>query len=736
MKRPILLSSVLFAGALLGGLVACGGPETGFEIPLLDSAHTPDILTEDRALEHPPSLAGNRYLKGWRARKQRGQVGMVPLPRDQDSFLELVHLASRPRELILHGDFEDLPDGAQVEVQVADRSPESLPLTNPLRIRLPGDLPLGRVPLALGFPESGSIRFRRAAFRSAAKPGDVEIEGSKIRQSGFSLVDMVRRLEAPAVLQVGFDPPRNPNPDQRFALLVETEDGEATTAFEWKPDFWTRLRGSRQIEWTLPTEPSLVRFRFLAEGEGSEAVWHPRIRFLETPEPTPAPAAPDPPRLVILYVLDALRADHMGHLSGREGLSPHFDRLAEEGVSFGRHLSVAPNTLPSSMSLFTGQIFLDLPQGRWKLAADGPETLAEVFRGAGFQTAIFAANGYLSEAFGTTRGFDFEGRDSIYDPRFETGAYNDSAERVHRATLQWLEQNPLDRPTFLYLHTLNPHNPYEPPASFLEGFVEEGASNLVASTDNLIEIKKTRRQVGAEDEERIRGLYAASMAYNDFHFGAFRKALEERFEPGEVLWIITSDHGDELFEHGGVLHGYTLYEEQLAIPLIFHWPGTLETKRSSAATDNLDLHETLRALVKAPPSGRGSGRSLWPILLEPSDESPGKGVRFAVASSAKGIYMARSDRAKYIWAPRAGTGWGLGEGRGRSREPEYFFDMVDDPGEQTNLMGTSSLEAAWLRSRLLAWIEKSRALEAGTTEDEGPLDEETIRHLKALGYLD
>ena len=91
---------------------------------------------------------------------------------------------------------------------------------------------------------------------------------------------------------------------------------------------------------------------------------------------------------------------------------------------------------------------------------------------------------------------------------------------------------------------------------------------------------------------------------------------------------------------------------------------------------------------------------------------------------------------KLIWAPRTGAGWGQGEGRGRSRDPEYLFDLENDPGETVNLAGESSLEAAWLRSRLRAWIERGKTIEAGAEVEEVELDAATRDQLKALGYLD
>ena len=743
---PPLPRSLLLAALTVALLTACLPSEDGIEVPLHDSSHQPDVLTEARALDFPPEPSGNRFLRGWRLRRQ-GQPSLAPLPRDGGSRLELVNLAPRPRKLVLYADLEDLPENVAVEVEAAGRPLGTLALQNPLTLELPTDLPLGRVSVDLRFPEEGTIRVRKAALEPALPTGEVDIEGEEIQQKGDSLVDFVRWIEAPTTLVGSFRPPRRAADDHRYRLIVEHAPGAADdplapifseTAFEWNPGFLDRLRGEQHFEVPLPVGPGPVRIRLHAEGVGDAGRWSLRLRFPPAAEDSsPEPEALPRPKLVLLYVLDALRADYMGHLGGPEGVSPHFDQLAAQGATFARHLSVAPNTLPSSMSLFTGQIFLDLPQGRWKLASDGPQTLGEVFREAGYETAIFAANGYLSEAFGTTRGFDVEGRDAIYGPLSPIQPYNDSAERVHRATLEWLENRNAERPAFLYVHTLNPHNPYDPPPEDRQLFVES-ESELDGSTEALRAMKQFKVDVGPEDEEHLRELYAASMAYNDRQFETFLQAIEARYEPGEVLILVTSDHGDEFFEHGGVLHGYTLYDEQLAIPLIFHWPGVIEPGRLNAATDNLDLHETLRSLVGAPPSDRGNGRSLWPLLRSAdAREEGGKGVRFAVASSvAGGMYMAQSDRGKLVWAPRVGAGWGMGEGRGRTRDPEYFFDLTRDPGEHHNQVGSPSLEQALLRARLLAWIEKSRAIEEGTTEDGGELDEETRKHLEALGYLD
>jgi arylsulfatase A-like enzyme len=482
-----------------------------------------------------------------------------------------------------------------------------------------------------------------------------------------------------------------------------------------------------------------VRIRLLAESPGGAARWE-NLK-LEAPGPAGVAATVEPPaapKLVVVYVLDALRADHLGHLGDAggdlDGVSPALDRLAAEGATFTRHMSVAPNTLPSTKSLFTGQAYVH--RGGWKVAADGPETLAEVLAGAGYRTGAFSGNGHIGAAFGTIRGFDHDGREWIYENSPGLAhRYNDNAERVQRAALRWLDGLAPDEPAFAYLHSVNPHNPYTPPAPLARRFADVEGSRIDGSSATLRSIQQQRIQPTAADRERIRRLYAACVAYNDAQIAALLEELGRRYDPGEVLLIVTSDHGEELFDHGGVLHGYTLYDEQVHIPLVFWWPGRIEAARIDAATDNLDLHETLRALVGAPPSGRGPGRSLWPLLR--SDAGWDRDVHFAAASSLEGgIFMARSRRAKLIWAPRTGAGWGQGEGRGRTRAPEYFFDLEADPGETVNLAGSRSLEAAWLRSRLFAWIERARLIEEGLAEEAAELDDDTRANLKALGYLD
>jgi arylsulfatase len=447
------------------------------------------------------------------------------------------------------------------------------------------------------------------------------------------------------------------------------------------------------------------------------------------PAPAPLPA-PDPPRLVIVYVMDALRADTVGALGGPAGVSPTYDRLAREGLLFRQHRSVAPNTIPSTKSFFIGRTFVS--RGGWSLLPEDGETLAELFKKAGYHTGLFSGNVYVSHAYGTDRGFEHVASEILIDDYTgrEKPPFNDNAARAHAAASAWLRTLPPGAKAFLYFHTIHPHNPYDPPEPFRSRFTQGIPSTIDGSTETLIDLKQARLPVPEADQKRLRGLYTGSFSYNDAELGDFLTDVAGWARPAETLVALTADHGEELFDHGGVLHGFTLYEEMVRIPLVLWAPGRLRPGAVEAPTDSLDLHATLVEMAGLQPATPSGGRS----LLGVARGEPGDYLHLAAASSLKGgIYSAQSDRWKVIWAPRTGIGWGLGSALGRSADPEYLFDLQRDPGEKTNRAGLGDIEAAWLRSRLLAWIEKNSQAEDGEKGAE-PVDPETLNRLRALGY--
>jgi arylsulfatase A-like enzyme len=726
-------SSLLCLFSLLLAFTACERPEAAGPVrPLIDGEHALDVLTERQDVALPPALGGNRFLSGWWPWKDpQGRV--VLTPNAPEARLEIVNLGGRARTLVLH--LLEGSAGGQVRVKAGGRMVGAFPLRDPLEVPLPADLPLGRVPIDLSF-DAGTHNVVAAAVRPVLPEGQVRVHGRDLVQSGDSLVDIVRTAVPNARLVGAFVPPDKPEPGQLFELILERQDGTPIRHFSWSPSVWNRMLGSRVISLPLGDAEGLagsrlVRVRLLAHGAGPAGRWE-RLALAggaggeaASPGPKQAAAAPSkPPRLVLLYVLDALRADTVGYLGGPPGISPALDRLAREGTTFRNHRSVAPNTLPSTKALFTGHPFVS--RGGWKLdPADGP-TLAEMFRQAGYHTGLFSGNVYVSSAYQMDRGFEHTANEVLIEgyTAAERPPFNDNGARAHAAALAWLRSLPPGSKAFLYLHVIHPHNPYDPPEPFRSRWTAGIPSRIEGDTETLTAIQHGRLAPTADDRRRLRGLYNGSLAYDDAEIGRFLEALAGLVPPRETLVAVTADHGEEHFDHGGVLHGFTLYEEMLRIPLILWGPGRIPRQDVKERTSTLDLHARLRTLCG---------------LTAPAGAQPenSEDIHLAAASSVKGgIYSASSGRWKVVWAPRAGLGWGQGEGIGRGHDPEALFDLEADPGETVNRAGHGDLAAAWLRSRLLAWIESRRGVdEDGAAEPDAPVDPETLNRLRALGYV-
>lgn len=717
---------------LCGALSGCS--RSGDEVRLLlDGRHAPDVLLEQREVAVPPSLGGNRFLTGWWPWLEEGKR-LVLTPYAPTVRMEMVSLGPGRRSLVLDLLEEGASKGREVRVKAAGRELGAFPLTDPVEIPLPSDLPVGRVPLELSF-DRGTRGVLAGALRPSRPEGQVRMHGADLVQSGESLVDLVHRVSGGETLVGAFHPPLLARDGQRFDLTVEREDGAEVARFSWGPSLGSRLRGSRRISLPLREVQGFVRVRLRATGEGPVGRWA-RLGLAggkgdsEPPVVAEPPATAAPPRLVVVYVMDALRDDAVGHLGGPPGVSPVLDRLAREGITFRSHRSVAPNTIPSTKALFTGRGFVS--GGDWPLDPKDGRTLAELFQEAGYRTGLFSGNVYISSAFGTDRGFEHAAEEVLLDEEEGTGTsapFNDNAARVQSAALDWLRSLPQGERAFLYLHTIHPHNPYDPPEPFRSRYTRGIPSSIDGSTETLSAVRKGRLEPSRADQRRLRGLYTGSFSWNDAELQGFLQGLSRWAKPEEILFVLTSDHGEELFEHGGVLHGYTLYEEMMGIPLIFWSPGRLRPAEVREPTDTLDLHATLLEMCGLEKPEGSEGRSLLAAARRPDREY----IHLAAASSViGGIYSARWGDTKLVWAPRFGPFWGMGDGRGRTRDPEYLFDLEADPEEKANLAGNGSLEAAWLRSRLLAWVQRNRSLTVKPPER--PLDAETERKLRALGY--
>lgn len=762
--------SLPFLLGLLTGLAGCapGPPSTApAGDPLFADPHAVEVLTEAAELGEPVSDRPNRFFRDWRPRTVDGRRGLLASPGG--ASLQVVTVV--PGERTLSFDLLQAPwlaRAGHLEVRIDGASPRLVPFADPLTIRLPEDLPPGRhlVELAPRGPDrlvllvaGSAIRPHGSNDRSA---GGAEIVDGDLAQTGPSLVDVVARPGPGRRLAGELCPGDFPAGTAGVSVEVVSAEGRRVAGWSGGGGPVDRLRGCRRIELLPEDRPEPdgpVRVRLAVTHEGREVRWRdwwwlpeedPEEGSSGGPRGTTDAARSPAPRLVVLYVLDALRADFVGHLGGPEGISPVLDRLAREGATFRRHWATGPNTLAAVPDLFTGEVWVS--EGAWRAAGASRPTLAEVYRAAGYRTGLVSGNGYLTRYFGLARGFEHVSEEALFDVSSPGGpAVNRSAERAHRAALGWLDTLPRDEAVFLHVQTIHPHNPYAPPPDLERRFTAGIPSDVPGDTATLKAIQRGQRSTSAADRARLRNLYAASLAYNDRELGRFLEALAERYPARETLLVVTSDHGDELFDHGGVLHGYTLYEELLHVPLVVRWPGTVlpggPPEGFERPTDHLDLHATLLDAAGAlgpPPAPGGqaqsAGRSLLPLLTGRADALSDRLLFAAAPGVAGGIHAVRDGPWKLIRVAGSRDRWVMGTGRGRSWEREYLFDLAADPGERHNLAGKGGVREQWLRARLRAWLAERRAV----ARDAEPapetfleeLDEETRRRLRALGYID
>jgi arylsulfatase A-like enzyme len=298
-----------------------------------------------------------------------------------------------------------------------------------------------------------------------------------------------------------------------------------------------------------------------------------------SPEPPSPPPKSKPP--VVLVVLDAASAAHVSHLGYERCTTPNLDRLAARGLTCRRAEAPAPYTLASISSLLTAK----LPDRhgvvqRKRVLKPEETTIAEVLHANGWRTLAAVSNFNGSSHYGCAQGFDQfievfhadETRAASFEiggQEFHTVRGSDFPPIVER----WLAI-PDARPTFFYLHVLEPHEPYDPPSCFRELWIDPEYAGPFAHGDSgaLAAARDGELAVRAEDREAVRALYDANLAYADWTLGEILERLRAGGIDGEALVIVIGDHGEAFWEHGEQGHNTTLFDEMLRVPLVVKFP--------------------------------------------------------------------------------------------------------------------------------------------------------------------
>jgi choline-sulfatase len=355
--------------------------------------------------------------------------------------------------------------------------------------------------------------------------------------------------------------------------------------------------------------------------------------------------------------------------------------------------------------------------------------VSEVFQRADFETATFLANGYVSDRFGFRQGWDHY-TNYIREQR------NTGAENVFREAAAWIEEHREDR-FFVYIQTIDPHVPYDPPDEFLSMYDPHpetyGGQVRNRNTANLLgDAKRNPPRVifTDADKQRLRDLHDGEISYHDRHFGTFLARLRELGLYEDMVFVVTSDHGEEFEDHGSWGHGHSVFQELLHVPLMVRWPGASEAGQRIATTvSTLDISPTVAEACGVEIPEEFEGRSLLPYLQ--GHGRPGPAVAFSDFLNDRRVI--RAGRHKLIL--RGNLTWTM-------------FDLEADPGEQRELDRRTANPIALRYLRILLaqylgaenlrdWLRPAGAEPARVLpQQDSQIDAELCRQLRELGYMD
>jgi len=299
-----------------------------------------------------------------------------------------------------------------------------------------------------------------------------------------------------------------------------------------------------------------------------------------------APAGDAPPRRnLVLISLDTLRADRLAVGGAYRRAMPQVDAYARDAVVFKDAWSVWPETSGSHMSLFSSR-FPSEHRVTSFITAPAPsiELLAERLRREGYLTRAYTEDGGVWAHAGFARGFS-----AYAERRSADFVYRGEVDAVFADGTRWVTEHQ-DRTFFLFLHTYQVHGPYSPPESYKSLFREEPG----------------REAPGIPRDSAL--AYDQEARYTDDHVGPFLAHLARLGLAERTIVVITSDHGEEFGEHGGMGHGRTLHREVLRVPLVIAAPGLLAPAEVTTPVSLLDVAPTVLDLLglAATPGQRGT----------------------------------------------------------------------------------------------------------------------------------
>ena len=433
------------------------------------------------------------------------------------------------------------------------------------------------------------------------------------------------------------------------------------------------------------------------------------------------------PSNVVLIVLDTLRADHLGAYGSTRGLTPNLDRLAERSIVFENAIATSSWTRPSIASMLTSKYPTSLGLfSRKDALAEAHQTLAESLRQeAGLVTLGVSTSPNSGAEFGFGKGYDHYVTSTL-SSEYPGDRPIPIAEGVNAEGLRLLDEHAPAGGFFLFLHYLDPHAPYLPHPELMDA--PEPAGRFDGSRRRVDAMDKRLQELTESDRQRIRYLYAGEVRYLDQWLGRLFDELDGRGLGEETMIVITSDHGEGLWDHGLRDHGNDLYRETVHVPLIVHYPGMDESdgRRVTAPVSLIDIASTVFGVFVIEPPAGYQGADLV-THLDAEEVSAEELVLSEMDLRGRRLRSIRRGNLKLIET---------GEQPCERDTTIELFDLASDPDEQQNLVG----QRRDVEARLATLLAKSglRLVEGGDAREEvelSDLDPATLDSLRALGYL-
>lgn len=435
-------------------------------------------------------------------------------------------------------------------------------------------------------------------------------------------------------------------------------------------------------------------------------------------------------RNVVVICVDTLRADHVGSYGYQRPTTPAIDAVAARGVLFEHAQSSSNWTVPAVASIFTGRIpqrhgaivpgavkhLGSAPKAPDEIAREVP-VLAEILRDAGYRTALFSGNPYLYGRF--QAGFE----------RAEVKSADADAHLP--GILEWLGATRGER-FFLYWQIMDLHQPIDPPAEWANLFVRDPPPGFPED----IHRGWTFGNLRDEEEPGFRryaelktGLYDGALRWVDDRISRLLEELDTLGLTGETVVVITSDHGEEFWDHfreqavegsdprgiWGIGHGHTMYQELLRVPIIVTGPGIAKDRRVRCPVSSVDLFPTLLSVLGVP-AIPNDGRDLAAFVGPEPPACTERPLLSAAPAYGPESGAVRAGDLKLIW---------------RDGAAPQLFDLATDPAERRDLAGARPDDVRRL-ARMLPKVAAGRRPAGGPRA----LDEALLEELRSLGYLE